>query len=340
MSNRTSLMSQRSLPMRSRLPNFSEDEGVQIPSTSSNSKRISSQDANLQSSSLEQQPSQNATEPFVSRQEIHTAPWSQVEKRNVDELNTITIAANSAVHRRRGHGGNKQGDLAAEESIDEATSLNLFDEEIRESERDVDKDDAGRERTDIRRIASEEANPTCSEEDQLTSHPVVGPESGSSASPTEYELDDSSSGVTDYSDTSLLNLSDTEGFDPMLQLLLANIRNNVVRLVTNQLYGTTYNSGGSETNQSSSDQRTSGESNAKSSSGQPSNKGKRPVGRYPDSPDDRDDGEPEKRRKLNLPPNASSGLRFACPFFKHNPQNHQKWRACRGPGWQNVHRVK
>jgi hypothetical protein len=174
----------------------------------------------------------------------------------------------------------------------------------------------------------------------LTVRPVAGPESDSSVSPTEYELDDSSSGVTDYSDTSLLNLSDTEGFDPMLQLLLANIRNDVVRRVTNQLYGTTYNSGGSERNQSSSDQQLSRKSHTETQSGQPSNKGKRPVGRYPDSRDDRDDGEPEKRRKLNLPPNSSSGLRFACPFYKRNPQNHQRWRACRGPGWQNVHRVK
>ena len=321
--------------MRPRLPNFNEDEGVQIPS----SKRISSQDTSLPSSSLDQQPSQNTAGPYVLRQELHAAPWSQVEKGNVDELDTITYAAKSAVRRRRGHSDNSQGDFAAG-SIDEATSPNLYGEEIRESEQDVGKEDAGKERTRSRHMASAAANPGCSEEDQLTAHPIAEPESDSSVSPNEYELDDGSSGITDYSDTSLLNLSDTEAFEPMLQLLLVNIRNDVVRRVTNQLYGTTHSSGGSEPNQSSSDQPLSGKSQAENPSGQSSSKGKRPAGRYPDSPDDRDDGEPEKRRKLNLPPNSSSGLRFACPFYKHNPQNHQKWRACRGPGWQNVHRVK
>jgi hypothetical protein len=219
----------------------------------------------------------------------------------------------------------------------------LFDEQIRESKQNVSKEDAGKERPMFKHIISLALNPDCTEEDQLTTHPVTGLETDSSASPNEYELDDSSSGVTDYSDTSLLNLSDTGEFDPMLQLLLVNIRNNVVRLVTNQLYGTTQNSGGSETNQSSSNQPSSGKSQAVNPSGQPSTNGKRSASRYPDSPDDRDDrddGEPEKRRKLNLPPNPSLGPRFACPFYKHNPHNHQKWRACRGPGWPNVHRVK
>lgn len=310
--------------MRSRLPNFNESDRDQIPSIPWNSKR----DTGLSSSSLDPHVSQDAAETCTSRQEIHTAPWNQIEKRNVDELSTMTIAANSAIRRRRGHGDNRPSEFA-EESNDEATNPNLSDGQIRES----------KQRTISQHMASLAPNPSFSEEDQSTTQPVTGPETDSSASPNEYELDDSSSGVTDYSDMSLLNLSDAGGFDPMLQLLLVNIRNDVVRSVTDQLYGTTHNSGGSERNQSSSNQRSSGKSQAVPS-GQPSTNGKRSAGRHPDSPDDKDEGEPEKRRKLNLPSNASSGLRFACPFYKRNPQNHQKWRACRGPGWPNVHRVK
>ena len=332
MSNRTSLMSQRSLPLRSRLPNFNEDDGAQIPS---NSKRISSQDTSLSSSSLDPQASQDPAETCVLRQD-QTAPWNQVEKRDVDELNTITFAANSAVRRRRGYGGNRPSEFAEERP----TNPDLFDAQIRESKQNVGKDDTRKERTISQHTASRPPSPTCSEKDQFSAHPLAWLDSDSSASPNEHELDDSSSGITDYSDMSLLNLSDAAGFEPMLQLLLANIRNNVVRLVMNQLYGTTHNSGGSEPNQSSSNQPSNRKSQAVNPPGQPSTNGKRSAGRHPDSPDDRDDGEPEKRRKLNLPPNPVPGPRFACPFYKHNPQNHQKWRACRGPGWPNVHRVK
>jgi hypothetical protein len=281
----------------------------------------------------------NAAESGVSRQEPHTAPWSQVEKRSVDELNTLRFAANSAVLRRKGHASNKPDEFA-EEINDEATTPNLFDSKIPKSELDDGKEDAGKERTSSQHMTSGVPNPSYSEEDKSTAHPVAWLDTDSSVSPNEYELDDSSSGITDYSDMSLLNLLDSEGFGPMLQLLLANIRNDVVRSVINQLYGTTHNSGGSEPNQSSSNQPSSGKSQTVNPSGRPSTNGKRPAGRYPDPPDDRDDGEPEKRRKLNLSANTPSGLKFACPFYKHNPQNHQKWRACRGPGWPNVHRVK
>jgi hypothetical protein len=32
--------------------------------------------------------------------------------------------------------------------------------------------------------------------------------------------------------------------------------------------------------------------------------------------------------------------RFACPFYVRNHTNHTTWRACAGPGWPAVHRVK
>jgi len=33
-------------------------------------------------------------------------------------------------------------------------------------------------------------------------------------------------------------------------------------------------------------------------------------------------------------------LRFACPYFKHDPKEFGKRSACSGPGWESVHRVK
>ena len=61
-----------------------------------------------------------------------------------------------------------------------------------------------------------------------------------------------------------------------------------------------------------------------------------------DHHEDREDGDPGKRRRLNNGAIHSSILRsrFACPFYKRNPDNHQRWRSCRGPGWEEVRRVK
>jgi hypothetical protein len=36
---------------------------------------------------------------------------------------------------------------------------------------------------------------------------------------------------------------------------------------------------------------------------------------------------------------ATTSLRFACPFFKHNPEKNPN-SACRGPGWAKVSRIK
>ncbi|SCO06426.1 uncharacterized protein FFB20_12598 [Fusarium fujikuroi] len=44
-----------------------------------------------------------------------------------------------------------------------------------------------------------------------------------------------------------------------------------------------------------------------------------------------------KRSKKRV---KESGLKFACPFFKHEPERYKTIRSCMGPGWTNVHRVK
>jgi hypothetical protein len=51
-----------------------------------------------------------------------------------------------------------------------------------------------------------------------------------------------------------------------------------------------------------------------------------------------------KRQKLaEVPsfPEQNSRRRFACPFYKHDPdESIVLYRSCRGPGWPTVHRVK
>ena len=51
-------------------------------------------------------------------------------------------------------------------------------------------------------------------------------------------------------------------------------------------------------------------------------------------------GSPSPKRR-GTGDSALSGSRLlACPFFKHNPARYQPLRACSGPGWGTISRVK
>jgi hypothetical protein len=56
------------------------------------------------------------------------------------------------------------------------------------------------------------------------------------------------------------------------------------------------------------------------------------------------EGEDHERRKRSKQAPVSRAqvltLRLGCPFFKKNPERHQKPISCRGPGWDSVHRLK
>ncbi|KAI1799059.1 hypothetical protein F4811DRAFT_565896 [Daldinia bambusicola] len=43
-----------------------------------------------------------------------------------------------------------------------------------------------------------------------------------------------------------------------------------------------------------------------------------------------------KRAKKDVEPER----KFACPFYKHDPNAHRKNRSCAGPGWASLHRLK
>ncbi|KAL1601478.1 hypothetical protein SLS60_006393 [Paraconiothyrium brasiliense] len=59
----------------------------------------------------------------------------------------------------------------------------------------------------------------------------------------------------------------------------------------------------------------------------------------PDDPDEDD----TKRRRVSVATtteDSETGPRFACPFFKHDPNRYRHKRTCGGPGWPTVHRMK
>jgi hypothetical protein len=59
-------------------------------------------------------------------------------------------------------------------------------------------------------------------------------------------------------------------------------------------------------------------------------------------PDDQGDDGPNKRRRVSITTTEDSeiGPRFACPFYKHDPNRYRNRRTCPGPGWPTVHRMK
>lgn len=60
-------------------------------------------------------------------------------------------------------------------------------------------------------------------------------------------------------------------------------------------------------------------------------------------PDDLDGDGSNKRRRVSITTtteDSESGPRFACPFYKHDPNRYRSRRTCPGPGWPTVHRMK
>jgi len=59
-------------------------------------------------------------------------------------------------------------------------------------------------------------------------------------------------------------------------------------------------------------------------------------------PEDDDEGGPNKRRRGSgtTIDGSETGARFACPYYKHDPDRYRNRRTCPGPGWGTVHRMK
>ncbi|KAL5619437.1 hypothetical protein FOVSG1_001659 [Fusarium oxysporum f. sp. vasinfectum] len=56
-----------------------------------------------------------------------------------------------------------------------------------------------------------------------------------------------------------------------------------------------------------------------------------------DSSTDEADGKSVDKKRSKT---TSTAPRFACPFYKHDPERYENSRSCCGPGWESVHRVK
>ncbi|KAF2464638.1 uncharacterized protein BDR25DRAFT_95944 [Lindgomyces ingoldianus] len=97
--------------------------------------------------------------------------------------------------------------------------------------------------------------------------------------------------------------------------------------------------------QSSRGQANTGESSrgGRRGSAQHGASGKRKTRSDDDSPpEDPDEDGTNKRRRVSLSATEDSeaGPRFACPFYKHDPNRYRNRRTCPGPGWPTVHRMK
>jgi hypothetical protein len=59
--------------------------------------------------------------------------------------------------------------------------------------------------------------------------------------------------------------------------------------------------------------------------------------------DEEDDDDTSKRRKMAKPVTddfSKDSKRLACPYYKQDPHAHKSSKACAGPGWYKVHRLK
>jgi hypothetical protein len=62
----------------------------------------------------------------------------------------------------------------------------------------------------------------------------------------------------------------------------------------------------------------------------------------PPSEDEDDNGSNKRRRgsTVTTTDDSDTGAKFACPFYKHDPDRYRSRRTCPGPGWPTVHRMK
>lgn len=59
-------------------------------------------------------------------------------------------------------------------------------------------------------------------------------------------------------------------------------------------------------------------------------------------PNEDDNGQHKRRRgsAVMMGDDSETGAKFACPFYKHDPDQYRNRRTCPGPGWPTVHRMK
>jgi hypothetical protein len=84
----------------------------------------------------------------------------------------------------------------------------------------------------------------------------------------------------------------------------------------------------------------SGQSSRKTSVSSGSKRKSRLEGSPPPEDDDEDSSGKRRRGSTTTTDESETGARFACPFYKHDPDRYRTRRTCPGPGWPTVHRMK
>ena len=84
----------------------------------------------------------------------------------------------------------------------------------------------------------------------------------------------------------------------------------------------------------------SGQSSRKTSVSSGSKRKSRLEGSPPPEDDDEDGTSKRRRGSTTTTDESETGARFACPFYKHDPDRYRNRRTCPGPGWPTVHRMK
>jgi hypothetical protein len=121
----------------------------------------------------------------------------------------------------------------------------------------------------------------------------------------------------------------------IVELIIRKVELNLRHAATKQCAGGSIPHGRAEATHSS-----SGQSSRKTSTSL-GPKRKSRLGGSPPLEDDDEDG-PNKRRRgsTTTTDDSETGARFACPFYKHDPDRYRSRRTCPGPGWPTVHRMK
>ena len=321
------------LPIRSLRERRNRATLTVTPSTPQNSDRIyiakPDQPSNLTESVVPLTNEDSATELTAEQSE------QQTQFRELKEIYDLLIQAGTLngtdLMEREGAGDSSYASKRAVGATDPEVKLPLYEEtapQLKQTEplNHLDKVEA---------TGSTTGSDTAVESDGLSDF-------------RDSESDDVSSDFTESTETSLLDAADAAGFEPFLVEVLLGLKSDVINRVMTTLHnilllpgGYNYSSNGDDTsgnqqesNHSISEQPISNQTPAATSRKWNDQKDE-------EEPDDGNDRRPNKRKRPHSGSVSPLGMepKFACPFFKHNPLQ-TSHGSCRGPGWQNTHRLK
>jgi hypothetical protein len=174
-----------------------------------------------------------------------------------------------------------------------------------------------------------------------------------SANSCDSDIDDCVSEGTEYTDEGSSDPTRSLSGNTTLSAILREFRRDVLTQLSSKfpeftITGASFKSyaAGSSDSSAHANRDSSQLSPSNSNSGQPSDSRGRSKGlgssgntNSNDENESNDPG-PEKKLLISQASIRTKVWRLACPFFKLDPQKHQRWKSCTGPGWETVHRAK